>query len=113
MVATPMNESWVPMHNDAIFYSVHMRLVNEIPGESEAQGVELIALPEGPGEPRRSHFEHWEALSHCLSAVASSFHLKAIYRTLHAGLTAPLIDRATGSHQIFSLSQLQDLGLAN
>ena len=105
-----MNESQVPMHNDAIFYSVHMRLMNEVPGEP---GFELIALPEGPGEPRRSHFEHWEALSHCLSAVASSFHLKAIYRTLHAGLTAPLIDRTTGSRQIFSLSQLQDLGLAN
>lgn len=108
-----MNESQVPMHNDAIFYSVHMRLVSDVPGEAETRGVELIALPEGPGEPRRSHFEHWEALSHCLSAVASSFHLKAIYRTLHAGLTAPLIDRTTGSRQIFSLSQLQDLGLAN
>jgi hypothetical protein len=101
------------MHSDATFYSVHLRLVNSQPGEPEARGVELLALPEGPGEPRRSHFEHWEALSHCLSAVASSFHLKAMYRTLHAGLTAPIIDRATGSRQIFSLTQLQDLGLAN
>jgi hypothetical protein len=101
------------MQSDVTFYSVHLRLVNGQPGEPEAQGVELLALPEGPGEPRRSHFEHWEALSHCLSAVASSFHLKAMYRTLHAGLTAPIIDRATGTRQIFSLSQLQDLGLAN
>jgi hypothetical protein len=101
------------MHSDATFYSVHLRLVNSQPGEPEARGVELLALPEGPGEPHRCHFEHWEALSHCLSAVASSFHLKAMYRTLHAGLTAPIIDRATGSRQIFSLTQLQDLGLAN
>jgi hypothetical protein len=101
------------MQNDATFYSVQLRLVTSVPGEPDARGVELLALPEGPGEPRRSHFEHWEALSHCLSTVASSFHLKAMYRTLHAGLTASLIDRSTGSRKIFSLSQLQDLGLAN
>ena len=101
------------MHSDTTFYSVQLRLVNGQPGKPEVWGVELLALPEGPGEPRLSHFEHWEALSHCLSAVASSFHLKAMYRTLCAGLTAPVIDRATGSRQIFSLSQLQDLGLAN
>jgi hypothetical protein len=101
------------MHNDSTFYSVQLRLVKSLPGEPEAEGVELLALPEGPGEPRHRHFEHWEALSHCLSAVASSFHLKAMYRTLCAGLTAPVIDRVTGSRQIFSLSQLQDLGLAN
>jgi hypothetical protein len=54
-------------------------------------------------------------LSHRLSAVASStpFHLKVIYRTLHAGLTACLIDRSTGNRQIFSLNQLKDLGLAS
>jgi hypothetical protein len=34
-------------------------------------------------------------------------------RTLHAGLTAFLIDRATGHRQIFSLHQLEDLGLAS
>jgi hypothetical protein len=75
----------------------------------------LIALPEGPGEPRRAHFEHWEPLSQRLSAVASStpFHLKAISRTLLAGLTARLIDRATGHRQIFSLHQLKDLDLAS
>jgi hypothetical protein len=101
------------MQNDTTFYSVQLRLVSGIPGESGAQRVELLALPEGPGETHRSLFEHWEALSHCLSAVASSFHLKAMYRTLHAGLTASLIDRATGSRKIFSLSQLQELGLAS
>jgi hypothetical protein len=103
----------VSMESQAIFYSVQLRLVTDVSGAPETRGVELLALPEGPGEPHRSHFEHWDALSHCLSAVLSSFHLKAIYRTLHAGLTAPLIDRATGSRQIFSLSQLQELGLAN
>jgi hypothetical protein len=54
-------------------------------------------------------------LSAHLSAVASStpFHLKAMYRTMSAGLTASLIDRATGARQIFSLDQLKDLGLAS
>jgi hypothetical protein len=45
--------------------------------------------------------------------VASStpFHLKVMYRTMVAGLTASLIDRATGARQIFSRDQLRDLGL--
>ena len=43
---------------------------------------------------------------------STAFHLKAIHRTMHAGLTASLIDRATGARQIFSLHQLKDLGLA-
>ena len=98
------------MHNnEAPLYSLQMRLVEGLPG------VELVALPEGPGEPRRAHFEHWEPLSHRLTAVASStpFHLKVIYRTLHAGLTASLIDRATGARQYFSQHQLEALGLAS
>ena len=102
-------------NHEATFYSLQLRLVSSNPGDPSGQKVELIALPEGPGEPRRAHFEHWEPLSHRLSAVASStpFHLKAMYRTLHAGLTAFLIDRATGHRQIFSLHQLEDLGLAS
>jgi hypothetical protein len=100
-------------NHEATFYSLQVRLVGG--SDPAGQSVELIALPEGPGEPRRAHFEHWEPLSHRLSAVAKStpFHLKAIYRTLLAGLTAPLIDRATGDRLIFSVHQLKDLGLAN
>jgi len=63
-------------NKDAMFYSLQLRLVTDEPGDSASQGVELIALPEGPGEPRRAHFEHWEPLSHRLSAVASSTPLK-------------------------------------
>ena len=61
-------------------------------GRSAGHKVELIALPEGPGEPRRAHFDHWEPLSHRLSAVTSStpFHLKATYRTLHRGFNRHL-----------------------
>jgi hypothetical protein len=101
--------------NDAVFFSLQLRLLKDRSGDPACQRVELIALPEGPGEPRRAHFEHWEPLSHRLSAVASStpFHLKIIYRTMDAGLTASLIDRATGARQIFSLNQLKDLGLAS
>jgi hypothetical protein len=102
-------------NKDAMFYSLELRLVQDVPGDSAGQRVELIALPEGPGEPRRAHFEHWEPLGDRLTAVASStpFHLKVMYRTMVAGLTASLIDRATGARQIFSLDQLKDLGLAN
>ena len=102
-------------NHEATFYSLQLRLVRDVPGDPAGQKVELIALPEGPGEPRRAHFEHWEPLSHRLTAVASStpFHLKAMYRTLLAGLTASLIDRATGDRLIFSVHQLKDLGLAN
>jgi hypothetical protein len=102
-------------NQETTFYSLQLRLVKDLPDDPASHRVELIALPEGPGEPRRAHFEHWEPLSHRLSAVASStpFHLKVIYRTLHAGLTACLIDRSTGNRQIFSLNQLKDLGLAS
>jgi hypothetical protein len=102
-------------NHEATFYSLQLRLVNGLSGDPASQKVELIALPEGPGEPRRAHFEHWEPLSHRLSALTSStpFHLKVIHRTLHAGLTASLIDRVTGNRQIFSLHQLKDLGLAS
>jgi hypothetical protein len=95
-------------------YSLQLRLVKGLADDPAGHKVELIALPEGPGEPRESHFEHWEPLSDRLTTVASStpFHLKAIYRTLVAGLTASLIDRATGAPLIFSLRQLRDLGLA-
>jgi hypothetical protein len=98
---------------DIIFYSLQVRLVKDLPSESAVPKVEVIALPEGPGEPRRVRFEHWEPLSDRLSAVASSspFHLKVIYRTIVAGLTASVIDRATGARQIFSADQLKDLGL--
>jgi hypothetical protein len=99
-------------NKEAMFYSLQLRLITDVPGDS-GERVELIALPEGPGEPCRAHFEHWEPLSHRLSAVASStpFHLKVMYRTMVAGLTACLIDRATGARQIFSRDQLKDLGL--
>jgi hypothetical protein len=101
--------------HEAPFYSLHLRLVESLPDHPSGHRVELIALPEGEGEPRQAHFEHWEPLAHRLSAVTSShpFHLKATYRTLVAGLTASLIDRATGDRQIFSLHQLKDLGLAS
>jgi hypothetical protein len=102
-------------NHEATLYSLQLRLVKDLADDAAGHKVELIALPEGPGEPRRAHFDHWEPLSHRLTAVASStpFHLKAIYRTLLAGLTAPLIDRATGHRLIFSLHQLKDLGLAS
>jgi hypothetical protein len=100
--------------NDGNFYSLQLRLVKGLPGDPSGHRVELIAFPEGPGEPHRAHFEHWESLSHRLAAVASStpFHLKAMYRTVHAGLTASLIDRATGARQVFSFNQLKALGVA-
>jgi hypothetical protein len=96
-------------------YSLQLRLVKGVADDPAAHKVELTALPEGPGEPRQAHFENWGPLSDRLSAVASShpFHLKAISRTLVAGLTASLIDRATGDRLFFSLHQLKDLGLAN
>jgi hypothetical protein len=102
-------------NQEATFYSLQLRLVEGLPGNPGGQKVELIALPEGPGEPRRAHFDHWEGLAHRLSTVTSStpFHLKATYRTMLAGLTASMIDRATGARQIFSLHQLKDLGLAS
>lgn len=105
----------LPNNNNATFYSLQLRLVKGLPGDPAGHRVELIALPEGPGEPRRAHFEHWEPLSHRLIAVASStpFHLKVIHRTLHAGLTASVIDRATGARQVFSVHQLEALGLAS
>ncbi len=104
-----------PNNNHALLYSLQLRLVKGLPGDPAGQRVELIALPEGPGEPRRTHFEHWEPLSHRLIAVASStpFHLKVIHRTLYAGLTASVIDRATGARQVFSVHQLEALGLAS
>ena len=100
---------------DGSFYSLQLRLVQGLPGEPAGHRLELIALPEGPGEPHLAHFEHWESLSHRLTAVASStpFHLKAMYRTVHAGLTASLIDRATGARQVFSFNQLKALGVAS
>jgi hypothetical protein len=103
------------MNNDATLYSLQLRLVKDQAGDPAGHKIELIALPEGPGEPRHAHVEHWELLSHRLAIVASStpFHLKVIFRTLCAGLTASLIDRATGARQIFSLNQLKDLGLAS
>jgi hypothetical protein len=102
-------------NQEATFYSLQLRLVESLPDHPSGHKVELIALPEGPGEPRRAQFDHWEPLAHRLSTVTSSspFHLKATYRTLLAGLTACLIDRATGDRQIFSLHQLKDLGLAS
>jgi hypothetical protein len=102
-------------NQEVVFYSLQLRLVEGLPGNSGGQKVELIALPEGPGEPHRAHFDHWEGVAHRLSSVASStpFHLKATYRTLLAGLTANMIDRVTGDRQMFSIHQLKDLGLAS
>lgn len=98
---------------EATVYSLQLRLVKGPADDAAGQKVELIALPEGPGEPCRAHFEHWEPLSHRLTMVANCtpFHLKVIYRTLHAGLTTCLIDRSTGDRQTFSISQLKDCGL--
>ena len=102
------------MNNEATLYSLQLRLVKALPDDRAGHQVELTALPEGPGEPHQAHFEHWDLLSNRLLAVASStpFHMKVMARTLDAGLTASLIDRATGARQVFSLTQLQDLGLA-
>jgi hypothetical protein len=100
---------------EAQMYSLQLRLVKGLADDPAGHKVELIALPQGPGEARQPHFEQWEPLSDRLTSVTSStpFHLKAIYRTLAAGLTASLIDRATGAPLIFSLGQLRDLGLAS
>jgi hypothetical protein len=96
-------------------YSLQLRLVKSLAGDPAQHQVELIALPAGPGDSPEPHFEHWELLSNRLTTVASSspFHLKAIYRTLVAGLTASVIDRDTGAPLFFSLRQLQDLGVAS
>jgi hypothetical protein len=96
-------------------YSLQLRLVKGSVGDPAEPQVELIALPEGPGDSPQPHFELWEPLSSRLSTVASSspVHLKALYRTLTAGLTASVIDRDTGAPQFFSLHQLRALGLAS
>jgi hypothetical protein len=100
---------------EAPMYSLQLRLVKGLAEDPAEHKVELIAFPAGAGEPREAHFELWEPLSTRLSQVASStpFHLKAIYRTLTAGLTASVIDRDTGAPLVFSLGQLKDLGLAS
>jgi len=57
-------------NHEATFYSLQLRAGWRCGrGDPAGHKVELIALPEGPGEPRRAHFEHWEPLSHRLSAV--------------------------------------------
>jgi hypothetical protein len=101
--------------NESHRYSLQLRLVKGLADDPASHRVELIALPEGPGEPSQPHFEQWEPLSDRLSLVTRStpFHLKAIYRTLVAGLTASLIDRNTGARLIFSHGQLKELGLAS
>ncbi len=48
--------------HEAMLYSLQLRLVKDLADSSAGQRVELIALPEGPGEPRQAHFEHWETL---------------------------------------------------
>ena len=101
------------MTNDGKFYSVQLRLVDSFAGDPAARPVEMTAFAQGSGEPHLAHVDGWESLSGRLTTVASStpFHLKVIHRTLHAGLTAPLIDRATGAPQVFSNHQLAALGL--
>jgi hypothetical protein len=96
-------------------YSLQLRLVKGSGEDLSEHKVELTALPEGPGEFPQPHFELWEPLSTRLSTIASSspFHLKAIYRTLSAGLTTSLINRDTGAKLFFSLSELKDLGVAS
>src|ERR1700761_7121719 len=101
--------------NEAPMYSLQLRLVEALAGDTGPHRIELTPLPEAPGEPSQPHFEQWEPLSDRLSLVTRStpFHLKAIYRTLVAGLTASLIDRKTGAPLIFSHGQLKELGLAS
>jgi hypothetical protein len=103
------------VNTDGKFYSLQMRLIKDLPGDSASPRVELTALPEDPAEAHVAHLEHWDSLSDRLRAVARStpFHLKVMYRTLHAGLTAPLIDRATGARQVFSSAELKALGAAH
>ncbi len=102
-------------NNEAKYYSLQLRLVQDLALDAASHRVELMALPEQSGEPHLAHFEHWDSLSDRLVAVASTtpFHLKVMQRTLHAGLTASVIDRATGARQVFSLSQLKALGMAS
>ena len=102
-------------NNEAKYYSLQLRLIEGLAEDPASHRVELMALPEQSGDPHLAHFDHWDSLSDRLIAVASStpFHLKVIQRTLHAGLTASVIDRATGARQVFSLNQLKDLGMAS
>jgi len=102
-------------NNDAKLYSLQLRLVKDLAEDGASHKVELMALPQESGEPHLAHFDHWESLSDRLVAVLSStpFHLKVMQRTLHAGLTAAVIDRETGARQVFSLNQLKALGLAS
>src|ERR1700761_4820440 len=98
--------------SEATSYSLQFRLVTNHPGEPR---VELMALPDGPGETHLLHFEHWDSLANHLKTLARStpFHLKVMQRTLHARLVTLLIDRVTGAPQVFSLGYLQALGVAS
>jgi hypothetical protein len=75
--------------------------------------LHVLASSAGSGPSLSGSFLQWRPILEALCSFgnASPFNRKAIERTISAGLTADLIDRATGRKSLFTAEALSSLRL--
>jgi hypothetical protein len=75
--------------------------------------MEIVAQPDGPGQPIRTRSREWLPIFDriCNFLSSSPFHRKAMHRTLKAGVVMHVLDRTTGTKQLFSEEEIAALAL--
>ena len=70
--------------------------------------MEIVAHPEGPGQPISTRLRQWVPFFERLCALLSSspFHRKAMHRTLRAGLSMHVLDRSNGEKLLFTHEEI-------
>jgi hypothetical protein len=95
-------------------YSLQLRPV-ELSQQSDDGVVEMeiVAQPEGPGQPILTRSRQWQPIFERLCTLLSSspFHRKAMHRTLLAGVPMHVLDRTDGTKLMFSEEQIAALSL--
>lgn len=95
-------------------YTVQLKFTEIPQGRMPSDSVlQVLAHPATAGPLLSGSFQQWQPVLDVLcSAISpSDFNRKAIQRTISAGLTADLIDRATGRKYLFSADALTFLKL--
>lgn len=75
--------------------------------------LEIVAQPDGPGQPISTRSRQWLPIFDRLCSLVSSspFQRKAMQRTLHAGVAMQVMDRSNGAKLYFSEEEIAALTL--
>lgn len=102
------------MAHETTRYSLQFRpLEMGLPTDAGVVELEIVAHPDGPGQPISTRSRQWLPIFERLCSLVSSspFQRKAMQRTLLAGVPMHVLDRTDGSKRFFSQEEIAALTL--